>query len=522
MSSAQIWGFWGLLLAFSIHNYPIRGELALFLELALLVLGYFQSNEHSIPGGLLSIFGYRLSPFHPLAKIPGPIINKITSLRLAYIVYSGKRHVILGELHRRYGKIVRTGPGTISVNSHAAVGRLYADALAMDKSSAYMAKTVGKGGLFFMQSREKHRERRKIWSNAFTPRMLKLYKTAVERRTMQLVATIRRRKDSQGVVNLLECIQHWSYDVMGDITFGGSTNLELMANGDTQDLVRCGQVGTTIFEVLGEVPSLFDILWHLPVTEGFKRLENHARRLILSRKTSEIQEDLAGHLLHSGELTDRDLAMDSVLAIVAGSDTTSGIAAFMLYFLVCHPHAYKALVEELDGVFMDSDQPLFDELLEKLPYLEAVVYESLRLGSPLPGLPRVVPKGGLLIEGTYVPEGTIVGVPPHQQHTSEENFSPDPQAFRPERWLPGASDAGWHTNRAALMSFSYGPFGCLGRAVAIQELRVLAARLLLTFDLSPAPGFDQAAFLDGVVNFRTTIFRYPLSVLVKERTDFKE
>jgi hypothetical protein len=52
---------------------------------------------------------YRLSPFHPLASFPGPIINKLTSLRLATAAASGKRHVYVAELHKQYGVIVRVG-----------------------------------------------------------------------------------------------------------------------------------------------------------------------------------------------------------------------------------------------------------------------------------------------------------------------------------------------------------------------------------------------------------------------------
>jgi hypothetical protein len=52
---------------------------------------------------------YRISPFHPLARYPGPIINKATSLASAYAVLTGKRHLISKDLHERYGPFVRNG-----------------------------------------------------------------------------------------------------------------------------------------------------------------------------------------------------------------------------------------------------------------------------------------------------------------------------------------------------------------------------------------------------------------------------
>lgn len=56
---------------------------------------------------------YRLSPFHPLAKFPGPLLARITNLWLAYVVYTGKRHVKLAQLHNQYGVFVRTGGSII-------------------------------------------------------------------------------------------------------------------------------------------------------------------------------------------------------------------------------------------------------------------------------------------------------------------------------------------------------------------------------------------------------------------------
>lgn len=57
----------------------------------------------------LSIITYRLSPFHPLAKYPGPTLAKITKLWGAYNAWSGRQHLIFLSLHREYGPFIRTG-----------------------------------------------------------------------------------------------------------------------------------------------------------------------------------------------------------------------------------------------------------------------------------------------------------------------------------------------------------------------------------------------------------------------------
>ena len=62
---------------------------------------------------VLSIVLYRVSPFHPLARFPGPTWRKVTMLVPAYQSISGNRHKQIDELHRKYGDVVRTGPSTL-------------------------------------------------------------------------------------------------------------------------------------------------------------------------------------------------------------------------------------------------------------------------------------------------------------------------------------------------------------------------------------------------------------------------
>ncbi len=57
----------------------------------------------------LSICVYRLSPLHPLAKIPGPKLSRLTKLYGMYIAYTGQQHIRLKNLHDEFGAIVRIG-----------------------------------------------------------------------------------------------------------------------------------------------------------------------------------------------------------------------------------------------------------------------------------------------------------------------------------------------------------------------------------------------------------------------------
>lgn len=58
---------------------------------------------------LTSIAAYRLSPWHPLSSVPGPLIGKVSKVWMAYIAWTGKGHEYYALLHERYGTVVRIG-----------------------------------------------------------------------------------------------------------------------------------------------------------------------------------------------------------------------------------------------------------------------------------------------------------------------------------------------------------------------------------------------------------------------------
>ncbi|KAI0030260.1 cytochrome P450 [Vararia minispora EC-137] len=473
---------------------------------------------------VLTTIVYRLSPFHPLWRFPGPVINRITSLYNAYKTYTGERHLYVDELHRRYGRIVRIGPDALSINSFSAVSQVYSSTNAMTKGRAYTYGGAHGSGLFFMKSRAEHSKRRKIWAPAFAQSNLPTFRQAIHRRTFQLMQVIQERCDTRGVVNLGEAIGHWTYDIMGDVTFGASSQVELLENGDSEGLIRSGQLATTAFEIIGEVPLLFSILWYFPVTKKMRALEERAGRWMTARQNApdqDKQNDIASFLLvkdgSKPKLTHADLRVDSLFAIQAGSDTPAGVLTLMFFFLIKDSQVYDALRNELDMAFPDATVPLNMHALGQLEYLSAFMTESLRLGAPFHGFPRITPNEGAFLDEWFVPGGITVSVPGWSQHIDEDNFYPEPLAFRPQRWLPGGLGTGSRANKAAIMAFSSGPYSCLGKQFAMEEITISLVRIVLTYDLEFAPEFDADSFYAGALNVRTPVFKRPLNVVAKRR-----
>lgn len=135
-----------------------------------------------------------------------------------------------------------------------------------------------------------------------------------------------------------------------------------------------------------------------------------------------------------------------------------------------------------------------------LPYLNAVISESLRIYAPIPGqLRRIAPEGGCTISGLWVPGGTIVAVDGYAASHSASNFI-TPAQFIPERWLSTSELSSLASlklptvhsepdkmqlspnNKKVVQPFSHGPRNCIGQRLAMAEMRLVVARLMWDFD----------------------------------------
>ncbi|KAJ7590098.1 cytochrome P450 [Mycena floridula] len=467
---------------------------------------------------------YRLSPYHPLSAYPGPIMWRTSNLFLTAISYGGHRHLILDRMHRQYGKIIRIGPNVLSVNSMSAFNIIYGSGHHMEKSDSYrLPGKVKSVSLFFRTKRQDHMDRKNIWLRAFSASGMENFYPVLESSVWDLTRCIEDRTRADGTVNLMECIFHWSYDFMGKMVFGGNGGLNLMEKGDPRGLIHSGKKAMHLVDSFGQSPWLFDILWHLPSSGSLHQLRDLAASLMRARATVTGVKirDLASYLLEGDTRTGKiislsDLEIESIVAIQGGSDNTGTTIGLAIYFMLSYPQTYKRLQEELERTFPDPTSALDRTLLTKVPFLEAILSEALRLASPF-FLPRIVPTGGVSIEGNMIPKNTTVALAAYSQQISEDNFFPDPLMFRPERWLPGGLGPGSVLNKAASFSFSYGPYACVAKSFAMHEMRMCLSRLVLTFDMELPSDFDVKNFCNGIRTMRTTFLDVPLIVKGKRR-----
>lgn len=172
-------------------------------------------------------------------------------------------------------------------------------------------------------------------------------------------------------------------------------------------------------------------------------------------------------------LSSREVHDNCIVLFGAGFDTSSSALTWWIGLMARHPDVADRVRQET----ADADD------VTRLPLLNATLKEAMRLYSPSVALFGRVALRDMQIGGTHVPRGTMAVIPTWHLHHDARNH-PDPEAFRPERFMPGAPAA----SRGTYMPFGAGPHFCLGQHFAMVEMAVVAARLIRMFDLSLAAG----------------------------------
>jgi cytochrome P450 len=180
-----------------------------------------------------------------------------------------------------------------------------------------------------------------------------------------------------------------------------------------------------------------------------------------------------------GGLSDLELRDQVVSLVAAGYDTTSAAVGWAVHELVSRPDVWHRVATELADTV--GGDPITPEALPRLGYLDGVVREVLRLHAA-----AVVARRSLRdfeIYGHTIPARRMVLYSPYVTHRLPALW-PEPLAFRPERWLPGAP------GYVEPPPFASVPFGggyrrCIGFGLAKFEIKVAIVRLVQRTTLEP-------------------------------------
>jgi tryprostatin B 6-hydroxylase len=219
-------------------------------------------------------------------------------------------------------------------------------------------------------------------------------------------------------------------------------------------------------------------------------------------------------------MTKKEVGQESIIVVVAGSDTSSICLTYLLYYILQDREKYLKLQAEVDSLW-DGHGEIDGQKLtpSQAPYINGAINESLRMDPPDPnGNQRSTPKGGHIVDGTFIPEHTQVSVHKWSIQRDERNFS-RPLEFIPERWISeGERERLKIQNHdpKAFMPFGVGQYACVGKPLALLEMRLFLLIVLRRLDFKLAPSFNKTAFEDGVKSY-LTLLKGSIPVTVKER-----
>jgi cytochrome P450 len=471
----------------------------------------------------------------PLFHIPGPTLARFTRLWEVYSLRkydTPKQHI---ALHEKYGKftpicpeslnltvflppelhveqstvadldfagpVVRLAPNRYSINNAEAIKTILGYKNVMDKSNYYHAFGYpDEYNIFTEPSTHVHAQLRRPMAQLYSTTSLVSYEPFIDDCNNMLLKRLNDHATKKDALDVRELMQYYAFDVIGEITVGSAFGL-LEENGDKAGILQAIDESIRYAAIAGLLPNIH---WYISKVGGILGM----KPTILKLKDF-VDEHLNNRVTgRSKSLNDRQNFLDKMLRlegeqtvtrhlthlvcqqnIAAGSDTTAISLSAAIAYLSMYPRTLAALRQELQDATNRnelSDPATFKDA-QKLPYLQAVIYETLRVHPPIANLlVRTVGQGGAHIAGHYFPSGTEVGINAWVIHNNKDIFGSDASIFRPERWLTENIEERALLNRNFL-AFGGGPRTCIGKNISFLEMFKVIPQIVRKFDFEIIP-----------------------------------
>lgn len=352
-----------------------------------------------------------------------------------------------------------------------------------------MQQVVGEHSLMLLEPAP-HRARRRLLTPPFQGERLKAYGALIQSIARGVFAELEPGQEWEARTQL----QRITMRVILSAVFGlheGERYRRLEVLLQRNLTVRTGRVGT----VMLFVPALRQDLGAWSPGGRVRRLESETRQLLLqeiaerrlSLEAGDGSErvDVLSLLLacrdERGEgLSDAQLHDELITLLLAGHETSATVLTWALHWI----HRQEQVREELLAELAACDNPEDPERIQRLPYLSAVVNETLRI-HPVAMLlfPRLVEEPLAMAGWAFQPGDVLFGC--IQAVHERVDLYPDPGTFRPERFLERSFGP------SEFLPFGGGARRCIGAALAMVEMKLILAILLRQHRLTLTPACDQ-------------------------------
>lgn len=203
--------------------------------------------------------------------------------------------------------------------------------------------------------------------------------------------------------------------------------------------------------------------------------------------TSYLSENVETEL----KLTDKFMRDTLLTALLGGRDTTGSALTWFIWLVSTHPKVESKIREEINTVIPSAKAQSYHlfqvEEVNKLVYFHSAIFESLRLFPPVPFEHKEPVKPDILPSGNSVHPKMKILFSLYAMGRMEFVWGNDCMEFKPERWI---SEQGTikHEPSYKFMTFNAGPRTCLGKEMALKQMKMVAAGIIHNYDIEVAEG----------------------------------
>ncbi|OAA41414.1 P450 monooxygenase 1 [Cordyceps fumosorosea ARSEF 2679] len=353
---------------------------------------------------------------HPLRDIPGPILFRASVLPKSYYMIGGILQFKVKSLHDEYGAIVRIAPNEISVVGAGAWNDVYGrrsggggelskyyDFYVLDKSSPRDIITAEPA---------QHRVLRRLLAHGFSERSMHAQGSIIGGYIDILISSLRSSCDNgDAVVDLNQWLNWTTFDIIGNLSFGSdASNLR---GAEWTPWVKASAKHNKAMAIVACLKGLgFGKLIKLAIrcgllpTQGYlDYIKSHVKER--AQLGVERPDFIEGLIQEQNGLSLDEIARNGEALIGAGSESTATFLSGAIYALLTHPEWLEKVTTEVRTAFKSEEEIDFTSV-KHLDCMLACLHETFRYYPPVTnGMPRVAPKGGTLICGTFVPENLL-------------------------------------------------------------------------------------------------------------------
>jgi len=201
------------------------------------------------------------------------------------------------------------------------------------------------------------------------------------------------------------------------------------------------------------------------------------------------------HKRRGKQIDELVIVSTALILLVAGYDTTGSTLSYLAYELSKNPEIQEKLQEEIDQAFEEAGGKFPDyNVIQSLPYLDMVIFESLRFHSPIGVNLRTVEKDYNLADtGLLLKKGESVTFNAHHLHFLPEHWS-HPDQFYPEHF---SKEEKANRHPYVFQSFGQGPRACIGMRFALLEAKVGVMAMMKRFSFKPGTKTIEPLVMDS-------------------------